>query len=171
MVVSPQVFLDHLTGDQPVWMAHQVLEQSKLFGRQFDGLSGALHGVGGGVHLQVGGHQQRGFAVRFASQQGAHPGAQFIHLEGFDQVIVCAAIQTADAVFERVTRRQHQDRGIDALVAQGLAYTQTVFLRQHDVEDDDVVGRHHCQFFAFQPVIGHVDDVTVVLQGHAQRVA
>ena len=54
-----------------------------------------------------------------AAQQRAQPGEQLVEVEGLDQIVVGAGIQSLDAVVDRAERRQQQDRRRDAGGAHG----------------------------------------------------
>src|SRR6188508_3528972 len=74
-----------------------------------------------------------------APGQGTQASQQFAEIEWLGDVIVSTAVQTLDARFDLVARREHQDRNRGARRAQLLTDAEPVAARQHDVEDHRVV--------------------------------
>ncbi len=74
-----------------------------------------------------------------AADQGAQTSHQFLPLEGLGQVIIGAEVEALDLVLDGTARRQHQDMSADAGAAPFLQERQAVLLREHDIEDDEVV--------------------------------
>ena len=83
---------------------------------------------------------------------------------GFDEVVVRAGVEAADHVLDRVARREHQDRRVPAFPAQLGGDLEAVLLRQHDVEQDDVVLVDVGQHGGLVPVRGDVHHVPLFLQ-------
>src|SRR5450759_2022156 len=71
-VISPHVIGDLRTGQHLTWMAHEVLEESKLFRGQFDDTVAPSHFVTHQIQRQILGAQLGGRLQRSlsASQQG-----------------------------------------------------------------------------------------------------
>src|SRR5213075_143174 len=77
---------------------------------------------------------------------GAHRGPaapqqrfqQLERLEWFAKIVICAELQAQDFVDYLATRRQHQNRSCDTLLAQIAAHIKAAFVRQHDVQNDQV---------------------------------
>src|SRR6266480_1520984 len=53
--------------------------------------------------------------------------------------------------------------------AQVKADLQPIFLRQQDIQDDQVVGRQFCEILSFLPIIGDIDTVPFMGQIHLER--
>lgn len=71
------------------------------------------------------------------AQHSADTGHQLGHLEGFDDVIVGAPVESAQPVVESVARSQHDQSDI-APLADDVGQRESVATRQHDVHDDQV---------------------------------
>ena len=66
------------------------------------------------AEAQLGG----GFVVPLgATQDGNDPEQQFLQVEGFDEVIVTARLETVDTIFGGAANREEQHRRLDALPA------------------------------------------------------
>ena len=72
----------------------QGLEDGKFFVAEHDGLFLPDHFclMGGRVERDDAVAQQRLRLSAVSAQYGAHTGLQFCHVEGFDDVVVCAAV-------------------------------------------------------------------------------
>ena len=77
----------------------QGFEDGEFFVAQCDGfaLAGDCHLVGGGVEGEGAVAQQGAGALVLAAQDGADAGLQFGHVEGFDEVVVGAAVEAGEA--------------------------------------------------------------------------
>ncbi len=74
-----------------------------------------------------------------AADDGAQPGQQFGHVEGLDQVVVCAEVEALDAVGQGVARCHNDDRqGRGA--AQMLEHVQPRAIGQVEVERHRGIG-------------------------------
>jgi hypothetical protein len=82
---------------------------------------------GGGRLLAVG-----------APQHGPHSRQQLGNRKRFGDVVVGTELETEHLVGFRRPRRQHDDRRRIRARAQFAADVEAVFLRQHDVENDEV---------------------------------
>ena len=73
-------------------------------------------------------------------QQGFDAGLKFLEIEGFGQVVVGAGVEATDLVLRSAKGRQHQNRNsCGAVIApQALTQGQTVDLREHQVEQDQI---------------------------------
>ena len=98
-----------------------------------------------------------GAVVAVAAQDGAHPRQQFGQFEGFDEVVVRAAIEAAQAAVKVVARGEDEYRR-GGVLAQLAEYVQPVFFRQAEVEEDEVVvfacGGTQCHRAVFDPIDG-----------------
>ena len=99
-----------------------------------------MHGAGDQVHLQVADLEHGRDAAGLATaRQGLDPGDQFGEGIGFDQIVVGPGLQARDAVLDLAEGRQEQDRGLVAVLAQGLDHADAVEARHHPVDDIDVI--------------------------------
>src|SRR5512132_2525975 len=157
-LVVPDVLDDLPLGHGLAPAAEQELQQGELAGGQLD-LGLAPPGpLGRRVQAQVAGLEHGRPLSGAAPQQGPQPGHQHRVRERLGQVVVGAAVEGLDLVQLALLGGQHQDRGPDAVAAQGRAQPVAVDPGQHDVQDDHVVG----------VLAGHPQPVGAV-QGHVDR--
>ena len=117
----------------------------------------ALDGAAGRVDLQVVNADERTFDLMAAANEGADASQQFLQLERLGHVVVGAKVEALDLVLHAAPRRQHEDVRAQTVLAPTLQQRQTVFLGQHDVEDDDVVLGGARLEIAFLTVGGDID--------------
>ena len=98
-------------------------------------------------------------ALGAAPRQRLDPRQQLGKGVGLGQIVVAAGAQALDAVVDLAERGQDQDRGLDLLGAQGGDQRQAVHLRQHAVDDGDVIAALVRQVVAADAVGGVVDAV------------
>lgn len=65
---------------------------------------------------------------------------EFAEGEGFDEVIITAGLEAADAVIDGAFGAEEQDRGADVLGAELADEGDAVEFREHDIDDGGVVG-------------------------------
>jgi hypothetical protein len=80
-----------------------------------------------------------------------------------------STIQPADAIFDRVARRQQQYWCPQPLASQLTAHLQAIAPRQHDVEHHHVIRGDFGECLAVLAVIRHIDRVARFDQAVAQR--
>ena len=101
---------------------------------------------------------QRLAAPRVPADQRAHAGAEFVEIEGLDEVIVGAGVQPLHAIGDGIARGDDQHRHRVAACAQALEHIEAVALRQAEVEQHQVVGlaadRGQRRFAVLHPVDG-----------------
>src|SRR6476620_4400042 len=117
-VIAPDLVEQLLAADDQPFVAHQVLEQLELALREVDRAVGARDLVGVRVQRQVAHPQRRHPARRPAPQQRPQAREQLLALEGLDQIVVRTDVEALDAGLQRVTRGEHQDRRVVAVVTQ-----------------------------------------------------
>jgi hypothetical protein len=72
--------------------------------------------------------------------EGPEAGEELAEREGLGQVVIGAAVETGDPILHRVPCGEHEDGRPAAAVADPAADLEAVHVRQHDVQDDHVVG-------------------------------
>ena len=79
-----------------------------------------------------------------AAHQRADARQQLGERERLDEVVVGAAVETCDAVLQRVARGEHQDRRLHALAAQRRQDLQAIAPGQTQIQEDEIerLGRH-----------------------------
>lgn len=119
---------------------HERLQQCKLARGQAYRL-GIAHArfVRGGIERQhaIGEHGAR--CPTLAAQDGAHAGEQFNHLEGLEDVVIGAAVETAYALIHRIARGQDQHRDRIVAGAQAAEHCMAVLSGQAEIEQQQVV--------------------------------
>ena len=105
------------------------------------------------------------------AQQRPDPRQELLEGERLGEVVVRARVEARDPVGHAVPRGQHQDRRPDRpLLAQRPADREAVPLRQHHVEDDEVVGRSpRGQVEGRRAVGGDLDRIAFLLAAPAGR--
>ena len=137
---------------------HQFLQQRILPQRKFHRLTAKAHAARRGVELDaVDAQLGRGFAAR-APHQRAQARGKLVQIEGFDQVIVGAGVQTFDAVLDAVARGQDQHRHLVAARAQARKQLQAREPRQAEIEHDARVLAGLKREFAGNAVLDPIDD-------------
>ena len=93
----------------------------------------------------------------------AHAGQQFIELEWLGQVVVGAGIEPAHHIFRGISCGQHDDWRLTPLTTQFGRDLKAILLRQHQVEQDDIVRvdvRQRCRLIAIRRVVNDVPLLT-----------
>src|ERR1700694_3878864 len=90
------------------------------------------------------------------SCQRPKPCQHLAEREGLDEVVVGSGFQAVDAVVDRVSCREHEDGGLDALLSQSSCHLEAVEAGQHHVEHDRVVLVGGGGGQAVLSVVGHV---------------
>ena len=134
-----------------------------------DGLRVAGEIVAFQVELQVACTQRLEHHLALAARKRAQVRQQFGRRERFGHVVVGPGIEPGDLVGHGVARGEQQHGGAHALAAQGARHGEAVHLRQHDVQDDDVVPAVFAIGKPGQAVVHHVGVVAVLLQYVAER--
>jgi hypothetical protein len=83
---------------------------------------------------------------------------------GLGQVVVSAQVQSHDALLWSPASREHNDRCGVASGAELGKDGKAVQLRQHDIQDDGIVGVLRCQLQRRFPVVGDINAVALLLQ-------
>ena len=108
---------------------------------------------------------------RAAPKKHADAREQLHKGERLDQIIVGPEFQTLHAIIDTAPSAQNQNRRACLSVANSFEHLQTVHIRQHHVENDQVVIRrvHHVE--GRLPVVRSVDSITGALESTFQKVS
>src|SRR5882724_12917699 len=87
-------------------------------------------------------------------------GDQLAPVERLGQIIVSAEAQTLDLAVEFTEAGKDEDRSVNARAAQTPQYLVSVNIRQHQIQQDDVVVIELSNLEAVFPEICRIDDVT-----------
>ena len=105
-----------------------------------------------------------------AAREGAHTGEELLVDEGLGHVVVGAAVEAGDLVLGGFAGGEDEHRRGDLFAAQGFDDVEAVHLRQHDVEDDEVVLSASGIIEAAAPVVDAVHLVVLIFQKLCDRV-
>src|SRR6478672_3854065 len=121
-VIVPDLLKKHGARDDAAFVAREIFEQEIFAGLEVELLAGALHGARKRIDLQVpdGKAMVGGVHPRFApTQKRVHAREQLGEGEGFDEIIVGAALEALDAVADRRQRGKNEYRRFDMSCADG----------------------------------------------------
>ena len=102
--------------------------------------------------------------VDLAAAEGTDAGEELFQREGLDQVVVGPGVEALDAVGDLASSGQHQNGSGDLLGPQGAGDLHTGHLRQHEVENNDVVGAAGGEVVAFLAVDGDFGHVPLFVE-------
>ena len=100
----------------------------------------AADAAGGAVDLERAKGDERVGVARIAPGDRADAGREFREIEGLDEIVVRARIQSLDPVRDLVERGEDDDGRHVAPAAQRLEERDAAAVRQHEVEQDEVEG-------------------------------
>ncbi len=118
-----------------------MLQQGQLARRDSHGDAADLEAATGGVEGDIAGPQHDPQTGAGAPQQGPASGRQLGDVEGLDEVVVGADVQSGDPVAQAAPGGQDQDRDGVVVAPQPLDQVQAVAVWQPQVEEHEVVGR------------------------------
>src|SRR5215472_8843234 len=99
----------------------------------------ALHASRRKIHDEVADLEPLTDRLRLAARDRAQPRFELAKDERLAEVVIGTGIEAGDAIVDRVLRRQHEYRGLDALRSEIASDAEAVARRQHDVEHDGIV--------------------------------
>ena len=156
-VAVPHLVEDGVAAHDLSGSLHEQQQDVELAGGQLDLGPRTLDTSSHGVDEEITGtlrHREPGVAT---TVQRSQPRQQFLEIERFRQVVVCAGVEAVDAIADGGSRGQEQDRYPVAVRAQGGDHGGPLEQRQHPVEKQDVelagagrgersraVGAHRC---------------------------
>jgi hypothetical protein len=106
---------------------------------------------GGGADGE--GIRDRGGAF-VAAEEGADAGEEFLEREGFDEVVVGAAVEAVDAVVDVAFGGEEEDGEVFSAFAEFAAEGEAVEAGHHDIQEDEVEGLGAGEFDAGGAVDG-----------------
>ena len=119
--------------------ADEQLQQGVLAGGQVERPIADRHGACRRVQDQRTDGQDRRPHCRASPCQRPQACGQLGERERFDEVVIRPDVQAAHPVGDRIPRGQHEDGRPDLRLAKVRTEVEPVTVRQHDVEDEDVV--------------------------------
>jgi hypothetical protein len=136
--LSPDVSRQALARDHLALMSQQVFEQLELTRGELHRMSAAQDLARNQIQLQIRGGQPGELRGAPAPDECANPRHELRERERLDHVVVGARVETEHTILERVARRQHKDRRLDAAVPQGFQDLETVPARQREIQQNGV---------------------------------
>ena len=140
--VVPPDAVEQLLAREDAARVLQEMAQQPEFGRaEMDRLAGTVGAMRHQVHLEIGVAQHAVFRLLLgAPDHGAHPRDQLVRAERLDDIVVGAAVQTANPVALLAARGQHDDRQRAGRRRPPdlPAYFETRDVRQHPIEQHRV---------------------------------
>src|SRR5580692_9443707 len=135
----PHMIQYHGAREHPLRTAHEILEQSIFLRSKFNLLAIAPHLLRSTVHFQIG-HAQHIVALRRrAAQLSFYSHQQLRELEGLGQLVIRAGFEMHHFAVDFIPRREHQDRECRMRAAYAAQKLGATHLRQHEIEDQQIV--------------------------------
>src|SRR3990172_4574198 len=140
-LIGPDKIKDMLPGKDLFVVAHETLEQLPFGRGQVKRSFSAPGGMSAQVHDEVAVSQLPDIAPQLGepTSEGAHTCQQFFESERLDHVVVGAAVEPGDSVFNLATSRQEQGGGREAGAADSPADGRPVAAGKHPVGDHHIV--------------------------------
>jgi hypothetical protein len=112
-----------------------------------------------------------GLSVPPAAIEGPQAGEQLLEGEWLGEVVIRPTVEDPDAIADRVTSADHQDRRVDVLISHLPAYLEAVQTGQHQVQQDSVVLDGAGLIDPRRTVLGQIDDVMILAKPLQQEAA
>ena len=109
-----ELFLKNCFRNDPAETSHQVLQNCALAAWQRDGLIADPDVPTDRVEGDVARLQDRAERSSGSSQQGLGSRDELGHREGFDEIVIRAAVQAAHPILDGVSRGEDEDRNVVA---------------------------------------------------------
>src|SRR5438552_16285273 len=113
-------------------------EQQKFLRREIERNPGARCFVPWHVDFQIIDAQLLRLSLRSTAQYRPHPGEQFRKSERFDQIIVCAQLESFHTVAHTVTGCKKENRRANPIASELRNQFPAVLAWQHDVDDEKI---------------------------------
>ncbi len=117
--------LQMATRQQTARVFEQRLQNGELFDGQGNGPTAYGEGAGRRIHEQITVAQQLGGLTTEATGQGPDAGAQLIHVEGLDHIVIGPAVQGTHPVDDLASGCQHQHRHLTPRLTHPLQYLES----------------------------------------------
>src|SRR5215471_18819560 len=155
---------EHLLGQRRALAQRQQLDDAVFLAGEMQLAALDLDRAGIEVDRQLAGADHRIGMALGAADDGLDAGDQLALVERLGQVVVGPEAQALQLVVELAEARQDEDWGIDPRGAQPAQHLVAVDVRQHEVEQDDVVIVELADLQAVLAEIGGVDDEVLRLE-------
>ena len=114
------------------------------------------------IDLEVGYSHGLRPAVGTSAEYGADAGKKLGEGKGLHHVVIGAQLQALHLVVKRIPRREKEDRGLFARFSEVLDDRPAVFVRHHDIEDNERVVSRGRKMEAILAVLRDVHDKSVL---------
>ena len=162
-MVVPDLLQQHRSRHDVTGMAHQEFQDLELARQQRDLPSAAPSGARLEVQLQIGiGKPDRGSIA--PAQKRLDSGQKFRKGIGLCQVIIAAALQPPHSVLDAAEGAQEQHGNVDASSTQSGYNRQTIAVRQHAIEHEQVVSPLAGLRFAARSITDAIDGISFPCQ-------
>ncbi len=165
----PDMLHDHGAAERTAAVAHHVFEDAEFLGGELDILAAAAHLAADAVEREVA-HLQPFRSGLAAAQQSAHPRQQLDEGKRLHQIVVGAAFEALYPIVNRIARAQDAYRRAHLAVANLLQHLQTVHVRQHQIENDEIVLGAVDQLDGRRAVAGNVHRVSCAFQPAREKI-
>ncbi|MNW55869.1 hypothetical protein D3C74_335570 [compost metagenome] len=171
-VKAPQLLNNLLLGSDRLLPHHKELQQLAFLQIQLHLLAVHHQLQIGGVQLQIAAFQ-RILRQHFASapQHGPDPGEQLFGRERLGDIIIRPVVKPGDHIGGLTLGRKENDRRRLSLAAELAQHADSVELRHHNVEQQQIVYAAHGEIKSRAAIMDGVDGVVVLFQylGHGFR--
>jgi len=128
-----------LTGKDATRIRHQHIKHLKFLIGQLDRLAVDHHNMGARIEIELAQLDRRHLLLRRAAHHSTHARDHLHHAEWLHEIVVGTAVKADDLVVFAALRCRHDHRhtlgaGLDAQLFQDR---DPIFVRQHDIEDDE----------------------------------
>src|SRR5947208_17046518 len=113
-------------------------EQKKLLRRDIERNTGARCLVMSHVHVELSYAHMFRLSLRSAPQHRTHAGEQFGKRKRFDQVIVCAQLESFHTVAHTVASGKKENRRAYPIAPELRDHFPAVFMWKHDIDDKKI---------------------------------
>src|SRR5688572_10201438 len=155
---------EHLLGEGGALAQGEQFQDAVFLAGQVQRLGLDLDRSGIEIDRQLAGLDDRFRVSLGAAHDRLDARQQFAPVERLGQVVVRAEAETLGLVVKLGKARQDQDRRIDARGAQAPQHLVAVDVRQHQIEDDDVVIVKLTNLETVFAQVGRIDDVSFGLK-------
>ena len=168
ILISPNDIQKVLTAVNFVRVEHQKFQHVKLFCGKIDLLACNKYTTALAVQFQISGLDRLCFFFFFlfgtcTTHDCLNTCLDFQNIERFCDIVICTVIQSQNLIHIFTFCSQHNDRNIGKF-PDLLAYLQSVHLRKHQIQKDDVIFICLCFLDCFLAVVCTVNLHAILLQ-------
>ncbi len=141
VVALPDAFAEFGAGEGAAGFLEEDLEHVEFARGEGDGFAGAGDAAVADVHVEIGDLEEvGGGGIGGAAAEGFDAGDEFIHREGFREVVVGAGLETFHAVLDFAARGEDEDARSGASLTEAGEDGEAVEGGKVEIEDEKIVG-------------------------------